>query len=442
MRDEIFAFVLGIVAAFSSCYHLPEWYGDVVVHPQERKALKQCGDGALTAAGKKQITREPYLQATTMTSTVIAFGSKLDEAEVSLFEPGTNHPVQVQRATYAGDGKRDKGEVKVLAAPFLRLDGNHLYCYQITSNGAPLTEPAPLTTAPPPGLEKPMRFVALGDSGTGGDAQKAIKKRMSEVGFDFAIFLGDIAYKSGTPAQLQERFFEIYADVLRYVPTYPSIGNHERRTEEGRPYFEAFVLPKPERFYSFDWGDVHFVALDTTLHDSEQVEWLQRDLASTKQRWKIAFGHHPAYTNSLRGPQKGVREAFSKIMSDAKVDLVVTGHEHQYERFRIGDVNYVVSGGGGAQLTRFFGMSKSIERAMKHHFLFFEVTADTLTMKVIGIDGEEIETMKLTKESAQETPKANVDGLPEGDKSLVAPERSIVPDERLKDKASDDRHNP
>jgi acid phosphatase type 7 len=439
---EIYAFLLGLAAAISSCYHLPQWYGDVVVHSRERTSVKQCGNGALTAEGKRHITREPYLQATTMTSTVVAFGSKLDTAEVSLFEPGTNIPVQAQRATYAGAGKRADGEVKVLAAELLRLDGGHLYCYQVTSNGVALTEPAPLTTAPPPGLSKPMKFVALGDSGTGGDAQKALKKRLTEVDFDFLLFLGDIAYKSGTPSQVQNNFFEIYADILKYVPAYPSIGNHERRTQEGRPYFEAFVLPKPERFYSFDWGDVHFVALDTTQHDTEQLEWLQQDLASTKQQWKIAFGHHPMYTNSLRGPQRGLREAYAKIFADGKVDLVVTGHEHQYERFRVGDVNYVVSGGGGAQLTRFFGMSKSIERAMKHHFLAFEVTADTLTMKVIDIEGTEIESMKLTKERPADSPKARVDGLPEGDQTLVAPERSIVPDEKLHDEPADDRHNP
>lgn len=439
---ETHACLLALAAAITSCYHVPEWFGDVVVHPLERESIKRCGDGALTTEGEKHITREPYLQSTTLDSTTIAFGSTLDRAQVVLREPQMEVPLRAIQASYAGHGKRAEDEVKILAATFHQLMPNHLYCYQVVADDVPLTELAPFTTAPGPGLDTPFRFIAVGDTGTGGAAQKAIAKRMTEHGFDLMLFLGDLAYSSGTPEQIQERFFAVYEDVLRLVPAFPAIGNHERRTQKGRPYFEAFVLPTPERFYSFDWGDVHFVAIDTTQRDSEQLTWLRKDLASTNQRWTIVYGHHPMYTNSLRGPQRGIRKAYAKIFTDAKVDLVLTGHEHQYERFRVGGVNYIVSGGGGAQLTRFFGSSRSLERATKHHFLHFEVTADELVMRVIDIDGQEIETMRLEKERATDTPDAQVDGLPEQTQTPIAPEQTIVPDEKLHDGPEGDRHNP
>ena len=70
-----------------------------------------------------------------------------------------------------------------------------------------------------------------------------------------------------------------------------------------------------------------------------------------------------------------IRRAFANILTRHKVDLVLTGHEHQYERFRIADVNYVISGGGGGQLTHFWGRSRALKQATVHHFLSFEVTA-------------------------------------------------------------------
>jgi predicted phosphodiesterase len=446
--------LLALFAAATSCYRLPVWHGEVVVHPLARASIKSCGTGALTAVGKKSVTREPYLQSTTTTQTIVAWGSAEGRGEVVLREPG-GAVVADTAALYDGEASRQKArlaaqhprdgmlaadDIYVLAAKLDKLEPNHLYCYQLVDNGVALTEPAPLTTAAPPGIDGAIEFVALGDTGTGGDAEKAIAQRMTEVPFDLMLFLGDIAYEQGSAKQLQENYFEIYANILRYVPAYPTLGNHERRTRKGQPYFDAFVLPDPERYYSFDWGDVHFVAIDTTHRDTQQVEWLKQDLEKTKQRWKIVFGHHPMYTNSLRGPQLWIRRAYSKIFADAKVDMVLTGHEHQYERFRVGTVNYVVSGGGGGRLTRFFGLHYSLKKATKHHFLHFAVSADTLTMKAIDIDGREIETLEIKKDSEQAKPEVKVDDKPEDTQSPVPPAPPTQPDEKLHDEPDDDKN--
>lgn len=448
----LFASTLAVLTAVTSCYHLPEWHGKVVVHPFDRESLKTCGTGKLTAEGAKQLSREPYLQMTTTTSTTIVWGSTEGHGEIVLRD-ASGKVVESVAGQYAGDPARKDGrlaaqhpkagklaaeDIYVLAAPFKKLEPNHLYCYQVVDNGVALTDPAPMLTAPEPGMKKPFRFVAVGDMGTGGDAEKAIAQRMTEVPFDLVVLLGDIAYETGTATQLQDNFFAIYANILRYAPAFPTIGNHERLTRQGAPYFDAFVLPDPERYYSFDWGDVHFVAIDTTQRNSAQVEWLKQDLAKTKQRWKIVFGHHPMYTNSLRGPQTWIRRAYAKIFTDYKVDIVLTGHEHQYERFRVGGVNYVISGGGGGRLTHFFGLYYSLKKATRHHFLSFEVAQDTLTMKAIDINGREIETMKLTKASNDATPDVKVNDVPETKQTPVAPEQTTEPDEKLHDEPDND----
>ncbi len=446
--------VLTLVGLVGSCDNtkLPPWTGQVNATAIERTSIATCGTGALTNAGAKQISRQPFLQSTTTTSTIVVWGSTEGTGAVVLRDPkGTL--VATAPAVYAGDADRAKPrlaaqhragkelaaeDIFVLKSALTGLEPGHLYCYQLVAGDVPLTEPAPLTTASAPRSPKPLRFVAVGDVGTGGAAQLAIAKRMLAEPFDLVLVLGDLAYDSGTAAQLESRFFAIYRDFMKFVPVYPAIGNHERRTRLGRPYLEAFVLPEPERYYAFDWGDVHFVAIDTTLPNTEQLTWLSADLAANKLPWVIVFGHHPMYTNSLRGPQLPIRRAFAKIFTQHKVDLVLTGHEHQYERFRVADVNYVVSGGGGGQLTHFDGDSDALKQATLHHFLSFEVTAQQLEMTAIDISGEPIETLQLTKQG--DAVKVKVDDKPNSQSTPVPAETRTVPDEQLHDEPDDDRH--
>ena len=449
MRGLCLTLVALTVAACGSCYKLPTWKGDVAVTPLERKAIKHCGPGGLTLAGTKRISREPYLQSTTTSSAIVAWGSKDARGELVLTEPGGDVVTRVA-ATYVGNPDKEAArraaqqherlaadDFYIVAAKLTELEPTHLYCYQIVVDGVALTEPAPMNTAAAPDTDEPVRFVAVGDVGTGGHAAHAIKQRITESPFELLLVLGDIAYQSGKAAQLNGNFFAVYKDLLRYVPVYPAIGNHERRTKKGQPYFEAFVLPGRERFYSFDWGPIHFVAIDTTQRDSKQVEWLAEDLRKNQLPWTIVFGHHPPYTNSLRGPQMWIRKAFAKVLTDNNVDLVVTGHEHQYERFRIGGVNYVVSGGGGGRLTKFFGKQQSLEQATVHHYLAFEVTATKLTMKVIDINGEQIEKLELSKKPRDI--KVKTDGHPDIRVKPVPPEKDIKTDEKLHDKPDDDK---
>jgi predicted MPP superfamily phosphohydrolase len=445
--------LLLIAVLTSGCYSLPIWKGEVKVTALTRDSIARCGTGALTDAGSTTITRDPYLQSTTTTSAIVAWGSRNPHGRVVISEPG-GEPLVTAEATYAGDPDRldrrkaawtrkDKetaaDDIYVIQAKLEGLTPTHLYCYQLFADDIALTEKAPMTTAAAPSQDAHLRFVALGDSGTGGPAQLAIAKWMSAQPFDLMLFLGDIAYESGTAAQLQSNFFAVYRDFLRFVPVYPTIGNHERRTRAGRPYFEAFVLPEPERYYSFDWGSVHFVCIDTTQRDSTQLVWLDDDLLNNKLPWVIVFGHHPMYTNSLRGPQLWIRRAFSKILTKHKVDLVLTGHEHQYERFKINSVNYIVSGGGGGQLTRFFGASRALQQFTVHHFLAFDVTAKELDMKVIDISGREIEKLHLAKDSKNAPKEQKVNDKPDTQHNVVPPETKVVPDEKIHDEPDDDK---
>lgn len=447
-------YLLLVMPLLGSCYYLPLWSGDVKVEALTRESVAKCGNGALTEAGAVQVTRDPYLQATTTTSTTVAWGARNDEGRVVVTQPDGGPVVATADSTYAGDPEqraaRERGwktpreklaadDIFVVKAKIEGLQPTRLYCYQLFAGEVALTEKAPMTTAAAPSGKDHIHFVALGDTGTGGPAQRAIAKWISAQPFDFMLFLGDIAYESGTAKQLQNNFFAIYRDFLRLVPAYPTIGNHERRTRKGRPYFEAFTLPEPERYYSFDWGSVHFVCIDTTQRDSAQLVWLDDDLRANKQPWTIVFGHHPMYTNSLRGAQLWIRRAFSKILAKYRVDIVLTGHEHQYERFKINGTNYIVSGGGGGRLTRFWGSSRALTQYTVHHFLAFDVTATELDMRVIDISGRELEKLHLSKDGSGEN-KQKVNDKPDSKENVVPPELKVVPDEEVHDEPDDDQH--
>ncbi len=157
---------------------------------------------------------------------------------------------------------------------------------------------------------------------------------------ELLLALGDNAYESGTEQEFQDRMFTPMAALLRQVPLFPSLGNHEYVTNQGQPYLDNFYLPAnnpagTERYYSFDWGPVHFVALDSncaiglaspdrcTL--AAQKSWVAQDLAATRQPWKVVFFHHPPWSSGEHGSQLTMRREFGPLFEQYGVDLVLTG---------------------------------------------------------------------------------------------------------------------
>jgi hypothetical protein len=217
-----------------------------------------------------------------------------------------------------------------------------------------------------------VTFIAFGDSGDGSTQQSQIASLIAKGSFDFALHAGDVAYENGTYQQFHDFFFAPYSSWLRSRPIYPSIGNHDDRTGNALPYRELFVLPQngtsqlfpdhKERYYSFDYGPVHFVVLDSELafldsaRRQEQINWLAADLAATTQAWRVALFHRPPYSSGFHGSDIALQQAFGPIFEQRRVQLVINGHEHNYERLvpwrESGPqaVTYVVTGGAGATL--------------------------------------------------------------------------------------------
>jgi hypothetical protein len=288
-------------------------------------------------------------------------------------------------------------------APLRPLVPDTIYCYDVQTPGT-ASDRLGFRTAPQTGSGAPVRFLAFGDSGAGGSDQMALRDQMATVPFDFMIHTGDIAYESGTRAEFEHNFFKPYADFLKFFPVFPASGNHEYESEDAAPFREAFVLPENggpdgiERWYSFNWGDVHFVALDTERTGPIQAAWLDADLAANTLPWTIVYGHRPPFSSGDHGSDGAFRTHFLPVLEAHHVPLVLNGHEHHYERTTPQNgVIYVVTGGGGRGVRE---VGKSNFTAFAHaviHYVYVTVSATELALHAIDGVGKEFDSLVIRR---------------------------------------------
>jgi uncharacterized protein (TIGR03437 family) len=267
-------------------------------------------------------------------------------------------------------------------------------------------------------------FLAFGDSGLGSPEQQTLALLMAKEQPDLVLHVGDIAYESGTFSEFQANYFAYYASLMRRTPFFAVAGNHEYYTGMAAPYLALHAPPGDTvppadygRYYSFDWGDVHFVALDTTLleyhpHAERMLEWLENDLRNSTARWRVAYFHHPPYPATHHADDPVcllVRAHFVPVLDRYRVQLALTGHEHNYQRslpMRGGRpvasgraTTYITTAGGGgvphpSALTEFLAMN-----AAAYHYLRIEADANEIVVRAIGIDGKELDRATLANPS-------------------------------------------
>ncbi len=183
---------------------------------------------------------------------------------------------------------------------------------------------------------------------------------------DLWMWLGDNAYDKGTFAEYQTNVFAVYPQVLKNHMLLPSLGNHDVKAcqtliDEG-PYFDMFSLPSQgeaggvpsgtEAYYSYDHGDIHFICLESTdnnrMPGGKMLTWLKEDLQANTAKWTVAFWHHPPYSKGTHdsdtdGRMTEMRTEVNPLLEKYGVDLVLTGHSHDYERSYLIDEHYGLS---------------------------------------------------------------------------------------------------
>jgi 3',5'-cyclic AMP phosphodiesterase CpdA len=367
------------------------------VREWSRSVLRVIGLGTAVSAARsllnvvvasKWSSRGPYVQGVTPTSAVIAWMSKEIGAGV----------VKYGKTTEFWWEEVDVGIDRHHAVVVTTLDPGSTYHYRVEGAGGPSA--AGTFRSAPAGEDSRFSFAVVGDSGSGGKGQLAVAALLEHLEPDFILHTGDVVYPAGEERHYGRRFFTPYGDLIKKVPVFPVLGNHDVREGNGAAFLKNFHPPlgssgSTKRYYSFDWGDAHFVALDSELYygdeggsAEQQKTFLERDLAATDKRLKIAFLHRSPYGSSRHGGDDRVRQDLESIFARHEVDLVFAGHDHVYERtIPIKGATYVVSGGGGRRLYpagkgRLTACSRSA-----HHAVLVRVAAERFSLEAVGPDG-------------------------------------------------------
>ena len=301
-----------------------------------------------------EIIRGPYLQSGSTDKVTVCFRTTEDASPIVYY--GTdrkNLTVSVAGTESVKDHFIDVSGLQ----PYTK------YYYEIKAGDAVLVDDADdlfFRTHPTADSNLKVHGWVLGDCGTANDDQRAVRDAyynyMGKRATDLMLFLGDNAYNIGTDKEYQKAIFEdMYENRLKNTIAWSCIGNHDGYSANSKqqkgPYYDIFHFPKEaecggiasgtEAYYSFDYGNVHFISLDS--HESNRsvggpmYTWAENDLSNTTAKWIVAFWHHPAYSMGSHNSDKEkrliqMRENFVPLMEKYGVDVIFSGHSHTYER--------------------------------------------------------------------------------------------------------------
>ncbi len=318
----------------------------------------------LSYTGPALVTRGPYLQDGTPSSIVVRWR--------------TDGPVDSRvryGATFGGlDLSEDDAAVTTEHEVVLTgLSPGTRYYYSVGTTSSDLVGADPgFSFVTPPGQADPgtVRIWAFGDFGNADANARAV--RDAYLTHDGGVYTnlwltsGDNAYMEGTDLQYQAAVFDTYFETLRRTLFYPSLGNHDSLSSDSPtqtgPFFGNFTLPAQgeaggvasgtEAYYSFDYGNVHFICLDSSDSDRSphgpMLTWARQDALSTTRDWTIAYWHHAPYSrgshdSDVDPEMTQMRQNALPILEEAGVDLVICGHSHDYERSYLLDGHYGLS---------------------------------------------------------------------------------------------------
>jgi hypothetical protein len=377
-----------------------------------------CGPMHL-AESFEGLIRSPYQQDVRPDGLTLAWGGRVGtSARLRWFSLDQDDERSAVRQTQPGSGN----DMELFSVELTGLATDTRYCYEVAIDGRVLASGLSFRTAPT-SVQDRVSFMALGDYGQGTLVQEKVAAQMLErvAQTDLVLTTGDNAYGSGTYRQLQDFVFEVYRELFPQIPFFPTVGNHDYMTDDGAPYFANFFLPQNawneaerEAYWSFDYGPVHFIGLDSEEAidreaEDDMIAWAEDDLASTDKPWTVALWHRPAFSgNPDGGGSVTVEERLHPLMQRHGVALVLMGHQHFYERFHPlldgeistfeeGGVTYVITGGGGNFLVSVEEHPLDVARGREFHFVRVEVDDCGLEFEAINEEGVVFDSFQLQR---------------------------------------------
>jgi len=257
-----------------------------------------------------------------------------------------------------------------------------------------------------------VRFAVIGDSGRGDRWQHEVARQMvawhARFPFDFVLMLGDNIYDGNDTSDYRAKFEEPYRPLLDAgVVFHASIGNHD---DPSQIHYAPFNMGG-RRYYTFRRSErrlaglagagVRFFALDSRSLDPDQIAWLREELAQSGSAWKIVFFHHPLYTSGrYRGGARALRLPLEPVLVEGDVDVVLSGHEHFYERLQPQHgISYFISGAAGSLRRGDLRPSTIHARGFDrdYHFMLMEVAGDELYFQAVSRTGDTVDAGVISR---------------------------------------------
>jgi len=246
-----------------------------------------------------------------------------------------------------------------------------------------------------------VKFAVIGDTGTGDKHQLAVAKQLAATRarfpFDFVVMVGDNIYGGNSAKDYERKFATPYRPSLDDgVKFSTALGNHDAPSERS---YKPFNM-SGERYYSFKPADgVRFFAMDSNYIDDAQLKWADEQLGSSGSDWKICFFHHPPYSSGeTHGSNETLRTQLEPIFVKHGVNVVLTGHEHFYERIKPQKgIAYFITGSSAklreGNITQTQLTAKGFDTG--YTFMLVEIVGDDMYYQVLTDDGKTVDSVKV-----------------------------------------------
>jgi hypothetical protein len=327
----------------------------------------------IPAVRATQVVRGPYLQSGASNAMTVCW--RTDRPTNAVVRYGTN-PANLNLIAGVTESVIDHAVRISSLAPDTR------YYYSLGASGTNFPASTEHYFVTSPTQARPIRLWAIGDAGmadySAASVRNAFVDYTRERKPDLMLMLGDNAYNNGSDFEYQAAVFDMFAPVIGQTPLWSCMGNHETYTPPDIPYLRIFTFPTngeaggvpsgSESYYSFDYGNIHFVCLESTIADRSpegpMLTWLRQDLAANTKQWLIVYIHSPPHSRGSHSSDDPgememweVRQNILPVLEQYGVDLLLSGNCHGYERSLLFDgfygtsdtfdPQYVVQGGTG-----------------------------------------------------------------------------------------------
>jgi len=362
------------------------------------------------AGGCARITKGPVLLGVSGNGASLMWETKIEgSGEVlygqgdSLSEKAITQPLRVEY------GIEKKGAAVKKKTAFLHkvrlenLEPGRAYSYLVAGPAQKQSRIHKFHTVPADTNE--VTFAVYGDSRSMPWIHRKIVKQIIKKEVDFVVHTGDLVSSGDSYEQWGPEYFGPIKGLAETVPIYIAKGNHEGNSGN----FEKLLIGEGvTNSFGFDYGPVHYFCADNVskgLNAEEQLKLIAEDARRSRAQWKFVSYHKPSINFGGHWSAWGYPDAL-RTLAEAGVDFVLTGHSHQYERFRPvappagtdgSYVTYITCGGGGAPLYDVKPSLYHSQAKVVHHFCLFHIKGNKLTMYTFDINGQVIDHLEITK---------------------------------------------